>query len=350
LAAAVNCVGKSNLALSLVIILGCSMACVYCGPIAELKSFSDADLTPPVLVKVCSLSPTEIELTFDEQCTAMVEGLKIQPELEISGVTTREQTIILTVSLQTPGSEYTLEAVVEDAGGNSLSFISRIYGYNPSIPELLINEFITRGTGNHPDVVELRILSPGNMGGVTLYQGTPDNWRDRLIFPPFAVAEDNFIIIHFRPEGLPEEINETEAMDLSGGLDASDDAFDFWIAAGSGISGNNGVISLYEQPGGRIIDGVLYSDRTSESDTAYRGFGTLDALERADELAADHGWIISFDLARPEDAVSPEGSTGTRSICRSSLSTDTDTLADWHIVPTRGATFGYPNSDEIYTP
>lgn len=339
-----------NLAISLVIILGCSLSGVSCGPIAELKSFSDADLTPPVLIKVCSLSPTEIELTFDEQCAAVVEGLKIYPELEISRVNTHGQAIILTVSPQTPGSEYTVEGVVEDAGGNSLSFITHIYGYNPLIPELLINEFTTRGTGNHPDVVELRILSPGNMGGVTLYQGTPDNWRDRLIFPPFAVAEDNFIIIHFRPEGLPEEINETEAMNLSGGLDASDDAFDFWIAQGAGISGNNGVISLYEQPGGRIIDGVLYSNRTSESDTTYRGFGTLAALKRADELVADRGWIISFDLARPEDAVNPEGSTGTRSICRSSLSADTDTLADWHIVPTRGATFGYPNSEEVYMP
>jgi len=341
---------KANPALCLVIILGCSMAGVSCGPIAELKSFSDTDLTPPALVNVCSISPTEIEITFDEQCTAMVEGLQIHPELAISRVNTREKAIILTVSPQTPGNEYTMEAVVEDAGGNSLSFMARVYGYNPSIPELLINEFTTRGTGNHPDVVELRILSTGNMGGLTLYQGTPDNWRDRLIFPPFAVAEDDFIIIHFRPEGLPEEINETEAMDLSGGLDASDDAFDFWIAEGSGISGNNGVISLYKQPGGLIIDGVLYSNRTSESDTAYRGFGTLDALERADELAADHGWIISLELVRPEDAVSPEGSTGTRSICRSSLSTDTDTLTDWHIVPTRGATFGYINSDEIYIP
>ncbi len=341
---------KSNLALSLVIILGCSIAGVSCGPIAELIDFSDADLTPPALVKVCSISPTEIELTFDEQCITMVEELKIYPELEISRVSTREKAIILTVSPQTPGNEYTLEGVVEDACGNSLSFMARIYGYNPSIPELLINEFTTRGTGYHPDVVELRILSPGNMGGVTLYQGTPDNWRDRLIFPPFAVAGDDFIIIHFKPEGLPEEINETEAMDISGGLDASDDAFDFWIAEGSGISGNNGVISLYEQPGGRIIDGVLYSDRTSESDTTYRGFGTRDALERADELVADKGWIISFDLARPEDAVNPEGSTGTRSICRSSLSADTHTLADWHIVPTRGATFGYTNSDEIYIP
>jgi hypothetical protein len=113
------------------------------------------------------------------------------------------------------------------------------------------------------------------------------------------------------------------------------------------------VISLYDRPGGAILDGVLYSNRTSDSDEKYGGFGTLDAWERARELAADCGWLISGDRVRPEDAVSPEGSTGTRSICRGSGvadSTDTDTAADWHIVPTLGFTFGEENSDEIYVP
>jgi hypothetical protein len=116
---------------------------------------------------------------------------------------------------------------------------------------------------------------------------------------------------------------------------------------------------------------VLYSNRTSDSDEKYGGFGTLDSWERAQELVADGGWIISGQQVRPEDAVSPEGSTGTRSLCRSgasadsavsadsssadtagltTLPVDTDSAADWHIVPTLGFTFGEENSDEIYMP
>jgi hypothetical protein len=120
------------------------------------------------------------------------------------------------------------------------------------------------------------------------------------------------------------------------------------------------VISLYERPGGEILDGVLYSNRSSDSDETYGGFGTQDSWERAQELVADGGWIIAGEQARPEDAVSPEGSTGTRSICRSAgtlnsasadiVSVDTDTAIDWHIVPTRSFTFGEENSDEIYVP
>ncbi len=109
-------------------------------------------------------------------------------------------------------------------------------------------------------------------------------------------------------------------------------------------------MSIYDRPGGLLLDGVLYSNRSSDSDERYDGFGTLDTLERARQLVADMGWVIGGEKVRPEDAVSPEGSTGTRSLCRSSSSADTDTLLDWHIVPTRGATFGEENSDEVYAP
>jgi hypothetical protein len=209
-----------------------------------------------------------------------------------------------------------------------------------------------------------------------LYEGTPNNYDDRLIFPAFPVSAGEFLVIHFKPEGIAEEVNETESKDLSGGLDASDLAYDFWIPEGAGISGNNGVISCYDRPGGAILDGVLYSNRTSDSDEKYGGFGTRDSWERAQELVADGGWLIAGEQVRPEDAVSPEGSTGTRSICRSAgaagsadatgpgdagsgeadmvdtdtAAVDTDTAADWHIVPTRGFTFGEENLDAIYSP
>ena len=66
------------------------------------------------------------------------------------------------------------------------------------------------------------------------------------------------------------------------------------------------------------------------------------------ELVAHGGWSISGQSVCPEDAVNPDGSTGTRSICRASVPSDTDTASDWHIVPTRGSTFGEENSDQVY--
>ncbi len=90
--------------------------------------------------------------------------------------------------------------------------------------------------------------------------------------------------------------------------------------------------------------------RTSASDSLYRGFGSAATLARAEELVRQGGWIATEQAIRPEDAVNPEAGTATRSLCRGSDSQDSDTAADWHIVPTRGSTFGTANSDERYVP
>ena len=344
--------------------------CTCCGPITDMRERLDPDLIPPLLLDMRTLNAEQLELTFNEPPLCRLQDLAVEPFLEVLSVHSEDCRLLLQIAAQTPGMPYQMEAVVEDEAGNGLHFLARFYGFNGEIPELLINEFTTRGTGNHPDAVELKVMEGGNMGGVVLYEGTPGNHDDRVIFPSFEVSAGEFLIIHFKPEGISEEIDETSARDLSGGLDASDQAYDFWIPEGAGISGNNGVISLYDRPGGGILDGVLYSNRTSESDEDYGGFGTQDSLERAQELVADGGWTIAGEQVRPEDAVNPEGSTGTRSICRRSgavdtapadtaatataspeiATVDTDTASDWHIVPTRSFTFGEENSDEIYVP
>jgi hypothetical protein len=190
-------------------------------------------------------------------------------------------------------------------------------------------------------------MTEGDMGGVVFYVGTPDNSDARLVFPAFTVKKGAFILIHLKPSGIPTEINETVSLTASGGFDASSTAYDFWLQEGKGISGTNGVLSLYERPGGPCIDAFLYSNRTSQSDERYRGFGSADVLARAEQVVKDSGWKPASARVCPEDAVSPEGSTGTRSICRSSSSQDTDSPNDWHIVPTRKATFGAVNSDEV---
>lgn len=328
----------------------CCLLSSTCGPLEALRELPHMDVTPPVLLEVRTVSAEAVELSFDEECSLQPDSLRLAPPLEVRGAGEVGRQVTLQVGGQAPGAEYLMEAVAEDGRGNTLSFIARFYGFNPEVPALLVNELTPRGSGNHPDLVELRVMAAGNMGGVTLYQGTPRNWQDRLVFPAFAVAAGDFILVHFKPQGIPEEIDETEARGLSGGLDASRQAFDFWVREGSGLAGNNGVLAVCDRPGGRILDGLLYSNRTSASDSLYRGFGSREVLERAEELVRGGGWEIGGEQVRPEDGVNPEGSTGTRSLCRGSDSADTGSREDWHIVPTRGATFGRPNSDEVYSP
>jgi hypothetical protein len=187
------------------------------------------------------------------------------------------------------------------------------------------------------------------MAGLVLVNGTPASWTSRLVFPPFRVEGGDFVLAHFKPQGIAAEVDETLDRTLSAGLDSSDAAYDLWVPGAAGLNGNNGVISLYSRIGGPVLDAILYSNRTSASDVEYLGFGTAETMERAMEIAASGGWVCDGETVRPEDAVSPELSTSTRSICRR-RGADTDTRADWYVVPTRGATFGGENLEEEYAP
>ena len=167
---------------------------------------------------------------------------------------------------------------------------------------------------------------------------------------PFEVKAGSFVVVHLKPAGDPGEVDETTDTAASTGFDTSPAAFDFWMRDGKGLGGNNGAVSVFDRPGGTCLDAVIYSTRTAESDELYGGFGSEEMRARAEELAACGAWVPAGPRITPEDAVNPEGSTGTRSLCRSSASGDTGQAKDWHIVPTRRATFGADNSDEVYVP
>ncbi len=321
-----------------------------CGPLPDSREAPPEDLHPPVVISVCATGPTEISVEFDEETVMPADKVRISPALHVTETEEQSSIVVVRSETQRPGQIYTLEGEAQDGKGNVASFVAEFYGYNPRVPRMLLNEFTPRGTTDHPDLLEIKVTSAGDMGGVVLYQGTPGSFDDRLVFPSFAVVPGTFILVHFKPSGDAAEVNETTDATASGGIDASPQAFDHWVAGGQGLGGNNGVLTLYERPGGKLLDGALYSNRTSSSDERYLGFGSAATLARAEELARDGGWRFAGQRVSPEDALSPEGSTSTRSICRSSTSVDTDSAGDWHIVPTRKASFGAENSDEVYVP
>jgi len=324
-------------------------ACACCAPLSPSSGGADMDLVPPVLLRAFAEGPNRVVLEFDEPPVPGDGAVTIEPALAVAGRDTKDRTIAITTeSAQETGVPYSMRLTVADANGNSAWLVVRFYGYNPEPPRLVINEFITRGSSSHPDMVELKVIEGGNMGGVTFYCGTPSHWDKRFVFPALTAGSGSFILLHCKPQGLPEEIDETASPGASGGLDVCPTAYDFWLPEGTGLSGNNGALSLCGSPGGRVIDAVLYSTRTSDSDADYRGFGSYSVMEQADELAAVGAWRAAGERIAPEDAVNPDSSTATRSICRSSGSADSDGKADFHIVPTRQASFGRDNCDEAY--
>ena len=328
-----------------------SVSCISCGPVSDLRDFSETDLFPPVIENILPLDEYTIRLDFNEP--VLIESIPIlEPELDTLSVSPLESSLIINLNnTQTAGKKYVIDATVSDATGNKMSFIFPFYGYNPDIPGLLINEFTTQGSSSHPDIVELLITSDGNPAGLWIVEGTTDYPEQGICLPSFAVKRGDYILIHFKPQGIPEETDEDgDDIAVSGGYDASPTARDFWVPGGSGLSGNNGVIAVYAAPGAGLIDAVLYSNRTTASDEKYSGFGSTRMLDKTIQLAAEEGWngTGTDGALRPEDAVNPDDSTATRSMCRTSVPSDTDSSADWHIVPTSSSTFGEINIDEVY--
>jgi hypothetical protein len=252
---------------------------------------------------------------------------------------------------QEPGVAYVLTGLVSDGAGNLSSFVLPYWGFNADPARLVINELLTEGTASRPDAIEFFVLQGGNLAGLTLFIGSPGLHDLRYVFPACTVAKGEFIILHLKPQGLPEEQDELEDVTLSGGIDSSSAARDFWVRGEPGsLSGKNGVVSLCNSPTGSIMDAMAYSERTSESDTKYSGFGTASFRDRVGEIVARGAWIIQGTSPRPEDCARSTGTTSTRTICRSSDSVDTDRAGDWHIVPTRGISLGRPNTDEVHVP
>jgi len=309
------------------------------------------DLLPPLLQRAEVIDERHIRFVFDESVMSDVSVANIDPPLRVSrSEAAGNQVDIFFLEDQTIGRAYTLKASVKDRRGNTLSFLFEFTGWNPRVPDILINEINPRGSGKTPDCIELYTLSDGNLGGLCLRIGTTNRYSEQIVFPSVDVSRGDFIVVHAKAEGLSEEIDEVDSIDESGGLLASDDARDFWIPESPGLPSNNGAVTLYRQKGGEVLDAVIWSDR-SDSPTSEKLGWTSAGYVFASDLGNENAWqATNPPIPTPSEAVDISHSTATRSLCRASVPVDTNSSDDWHTVPTRGASFGDINADQEYSP
>ncbi|MCG8451967.1 MAG: hypothetical protein MI717_02140 [Spirochaetales bacterium] len=307
----------------------------------------DVDLIPPILRSVQVEDERHVRLEFDEPVMVVPEETELAPSLDVEGTVSQENGVVVAFAEnQAVGMPYVLRMGVEDASGNILLLLCEFTGHNPQVPEILINELNPEGSGNNPDCVELRVMSNGNLGGLILRVGTNQRYDGQIRFPALEVMEGDYIVVHTKAEGIPEEVDELGALDASGGLLACDTARDFWMPDSPGLPGTNGAVALYDREGGQILDAVLYSNRTTDTDDERLGW-TAAGYDFAQDLAEAEEWGLG-EIPGPSDAIAVVDSSATRSLCRMSSPVDTNTKQDWHIVPNSRLSFGEINSDEVY--
>ena len=288
-------------------------------PAEVFNALAGKDCLAPVLLSVKTESGSIIRLEFDEP--VKVFGRSFGSSM--ARADGRFIFVTLPKSLP-PGEKSAVSGRVKDYSGNSTGFTISVWGFNPRIPRMVINEFTTKGTAKSPPRTEIHVLEDGNLNGIVLYAGIPDDYDACVMLGDIEAKKDDLIVIWWT-EAFPDGVLEK----LPG----------LWnICAGTEEkpSSNNGTFVLCENPsaGAVVVDAVVYSNFSQ----SHEGFGTKTALQRAQ-------WVISAG-AWTGEAVDGSTSTATRSVSRLTDRADTDCSSDWFITPTSGSTFGKRNASE----
>lgn len=301
------------------------------------------DITPPKIYKIEAIDKNSIIIDSNETITIDSNFFFSREKLTINNLILNDQRIIVQFNqVLKPGIEYQAEFKIYDKSSNYLSFICKFYGFNDRIPNILINEFITRGTNSNPDKVELYILKGGNIGGITLYSGTRENYDSIFIFPSIEVESGEYIVIRSTSENYLIEYMETTDLNVSFDKKFIDGSRDI-RTVNLKLPSNNGVISLYSNPFGEILDAVIYSKNYNDTEKKYRNFGLKKVIESIDVVSEKNQWNSITDIIYPEDTVFIDNSTTTRSLNRENF-IDTNSKNDWYTVTTKESSFGYKNS------
>lgn len=330
-------------ALILVLVIACAQPE---DNLSLINFFLDKDNKPPVLLAVNSVASSIIRLEFDEQ--VKVYGKSFSPF--VARADGKSVYVTLNSSLK-GGEKSTLSGRVQDFYGNTTGLEVSVWGFNPNIPKLLINEFTTKGTDDNPDRVELFAMSSGNLGGIALYSGIPNDYDAMYVFQDIVVKKGDFIVVAF--------VDEEYELDSTNNTKAN-----YFCSSEKRLSNDNGILVLASSPspGAQILDVVVYSKYRDGQEY----FGTNTQKERVQWALSNQSWkgqAIDSSKSTSKRSIAripvfPTSSSGSSSSLSSASSSalssavpiDTDSLDDWFIAnyPRKEDGFGKVNTADRY--
>lgn len=163
-----------------------------------------ASFVLPVFLWAASTAPGTVTAVFDDGTEDIpVEGLN-------------------------PGESRMIEI---EHGNNSVR--TEVWGFNARLPEVLINEFSTKGDKRNPDRTEIYVAEDGNLCGMVLTNG-----KEVFMFPDTEVKAGEYLVYNWK----------------------------------TGLPANNGKIQLRRDPSkwSEVLDSVEYTDKSSKQSTATR--------------------------------------------------------------------------------
>src|SRR5690606_26444399 len=289
-------------------------------------------------------STNEVQVTFDATLaagTVTAEAFTITTSagtLDVTGATVQRNTVTLTTATQVAGETYTVAVAdtVKDVNGISVGAASSadFLGFEAKAV-VRINEFNAH-IPNGCDLMELRVIEGGDMGGFRLLERN----ATQITFPEgFQVQKNDLIVVHFNRNredcngGVEAPADELSAPDEQDHPLNYPGAFDFWVTD-SGLTNTNNAYTLVD-PLENFVDFVL---------AAVEGTSHSGATATAANLAVDAGhWPAAAEPYTAanlvETAVLHEQPAGAGSVYRLN-DEDTNTRDDWTQAEVGVSSFG----------
>jgi len=317
----------------------CFTACSSCAMDPSVVSVWGGDFSVPEIISLVTVDKAEIAAQFTSAVTVSKAFVVIPGDSEtgipvdwLPGTEGNSVRFLLEGAVGV-GVQAALSATVTDERGNTLSFSMPFTGYNDRVATLLINEVRTDYSKPKVEYIEFLVLKEGNLGGIEICNAM-NTVRPFWEFPAVEVSAGDFILYHLRSveEGL---VDETDAIDVSAGIDARPLARDFWDTLTSAPLKKTNVIILRDRKGGTIMDALL----SAESEKTDWPNGTVAS---AAEAAVTEGAWLPGPLV--SDAVVSTGTSPTRTLGRSTDSADSGAKTDWAICATGKCTPGATNT------
>lgn len=248
------------------------------------------------------------------------------------------------------GDIYTLNAMVIDEGGSTLSFSLDFAGYNENPAYMIFSEVNGEASSKKKEFVEFYVLKAGNLGGM-IFKSAYDGPQNDYMFPAVEVQKGEYIVLHLRTS-IQNPISELGTqLNKAIGPNCTDTGRDLFALRNSSCLGKDDVLLLYNRLNGDVFDALLYA-RSEKTD-----WGKERLVEYAHIAYENQIWK---DGEGVEYAVLSDKTTSTRTLSRQNIGKlkaqyDVDKKIpiaqkknDWIVVKTGKASPGIVNSTEPY--
>ena len=205
-------------------------------------------------------------------------------------------------------------------------------------PALLTINEVNANIADGCDLLELRVIDAGSLGGVVFKERT----KTLLTFDPVDVAIDDIIVVHFdaedancNPMDAGAETTSKSELAAATYTVTYDTAWD-WFISDSGITATDNVLTVYG-PGGDIQDAVFLTD-ADDGDNAASGTEDQAAIVAAagewtdlDGTVPAGGYIDAAFNASAFVGLKDTGTDAEGDTIQRFDNWDTDTSDDWDI-------------------